>query len=114
LAILAGAVIRLRLRRYAIADNSMRPTLEDGDWVLAARTAPVPGDVVISDLPGRAGFEIVKRIAAVDPTDGSIWLLGDDPDAGSVDSRTFGAVPAETITAIVLARYHPFPPRLIR
>ncbi len=82
--------------------------------MLAASTPPESADIVVFDLPGRPGFEIVKRVAAVDPTDDSVWLLGDDPDAGSIDSRTFGGIPAEAITATVLMRYRPLPPRFIR
>jgi hypothetical protein len=105
-----------RWHRFAIADHSMRPTLQDGDWVLAvARPKRVRvGDVVVCDLPGREGFSIVKRIASIDPTSSAIWLVGDDPAAGSVDSRTFGAIPPAAITARVALRYRPLPPSLIR
>jgi hypothetical protein len=103
-----------RWRRFAIADHSMRPTLRDGDWVLAiARPKRVRvGDVVVCDLPGREGFSIVKRIDSIDSS--TLWLIGDDPTAGSVDSRSFGAIPLASITARVVLRYRPLPPSLIR
>ncbi len=107
---------RWRWRRFEIADHSMRPALADGDWVVALahpRRLGV-GDVVVCDLPGSRGFPIVKRISAMDPGDGSLWLLGDDSAAGSVDSRTFGAIPAKAVTARLILRYRPFPPTLIR
>lgn len=112
---LLAAAITGRWRRFEIADHSMRPALEDGEWVLGAtRSALRVGDVVVCDRPGRPGFAIVKRIVSVDPTDGSLWLLGDDPGAGSVDSRTFGSIPATAVTARLILRYRPHPPRLIR
>ena len=112
--IVVGA-LRWRWRRFEIVDHSMRPTLADGDWVLAlARPHRLGvGDVVVFDLPGRREFPIVKRITAIDPRDGSLWLLGDDPLAGSVDSRSFGAIPADAVTARLTLRYRPFPPKRI-
>jgi len=102
----------------------MEPALRAGDWVIAARRPRRLrlGDVVIVEHPGRSGFDLVKRVAAL-PGDllpdgtavprGALWLLGDNPDAGSVDSRRLGPVPAELVRARVLARYHPWPPRRI-
>lgn len=112
--IVAGA-LRWRWCRFEIADHSMRPTLADGDWVLALahpRRLAV-GDVVVCDLPGSRGFRIVKRITAIDPSDGSLWLLGDDPAAGSVDSRSFGSVIPASVFARLVLRYSPLPPTLI-
>lgn len=113
-----------RLTRYEIADNSMRPTLHDGDWVIALKPPSTMrrGDVVVLEHPGQPGFNIVKRVAGVaghhaGPRvigDGELWVLGDDPSAGSVDSRTFGPVPTSAVLARVLARYKPMPPRFIR
>ncbi|MCB2222589.1 MAG: S26 family signal peptidase [Actinobacteria bacterium] len=101
----------------------MRPALRPGDWVMGLRRPGrlAAGDVVVLEMPGRPGFEIVKRVAAVagDPLDtpdgprtvgaDEVWVLGDDPAAGSVDSRHFGPVPREAITAKVLWRYKPLP-----
>ena len=114
LRLLIGA-IKGRWRRYEIADHSMRPTFDEGDWVLGV-TRPQRlrvGDVVVCDLPSRTGFAIVKRVASIDPTDGSLWLLGDDPSAGTVDSRSFGTVAAAAITTQLAIRFWPFPPKLI-
>ncbi len=115
LELLEGAISG-RWRRFEIADHSMRPTLHDGDWVLGVARARRfhPGDVVVCDLPSRPGFEVVKRVTAIDPADGSLWLTGDDRSAGSVDSRSFGAIPAEAVTARLALRYRPVPPTLIR
>ena len=110
------AAIAGQWRRFEIAEGSMRPTLGSGDWVLGlTRTRQLRiGDVVVCDHPGRPGFAIVKRIASIDPTDGSLWLLGDDPTSGSVDSRSFGTVPATAVTARLALRYRPVPPVFIR
>lgn len=103
-----------RLRRYEIAESSMRPTLQPRDWVIASTLhRPVrPGDVVVLSHPDRRGIDLVKRISSVDSA--GVIVLGDDAAAGSVDSVTFGPVPPESISARVLMRYHPLPPRLVR
>lgn len=121
-ALVAGA---RRFTRYEIADRSMEPTLCDGDWVLAV-LGPGRlrrGDVVVVEHPGRPGFEMVKRVAALggDPEPGgdayippdALWLLGDHPAAGSVDSRALGPVPRDAVRAKILLRYRPLPMRLI-
>lgn len=114
LASLIAAAFTLRIRRFEIADRSMEPTLGDGDWVLGAvRPGTVrPGDIVVLEMPGRPGFEIVKRVAAIG--DGSLLLEGDNPAAGSVDSETFGPVPAAAVSARLVLRYRPLPPHLLR
>jgi len=48
---------------------------------------------------------LVKRAARLLP-DGW-WLSSDNPAAGPVDSRVFGAVPADLIEARVVLRYWP-------
>jgi hypothetical protein len=94
----------------------MEPTLRDGDWTVGIHRPRTlsPGDVVVTALPEHPDTLVVKRIAAVDPIDGSIWLRGDNPGAGSVDSRTFGSVAAEAIQTRLMLRYRPLPPRFIR
>ncbi len=113
-AALVWSTLTLRIQTVEIAERSMRPTLDDGDWVVVrrGRGALRVGDVVILDHPEQPGFEIVKRVSALGP--GGVMVLGDDPAAGSVDSITFGPVPAGAITARVLVRYRPLPPRIIR
>lgn len=120
---IAVGVAAARLTRYEIAEESMRPALEPGDWVVALRHPGriAPGDVVVLDLPGRPGFEIVKRVTAVEGDTletpdgprtvppGEVWVMGDDPSAGSVDSRHFGPVQRAQITARLLWRYRPLP-----
>lgn len=70
LAVLGSAALRGTLRRYVIAEQSMSPTLEDGDWVLAQRSTAPPrrGDVVVFDHPVSPGFSLVKRVVGL-PTE---------------------------------------------
>ena len=112
---LVRGALTLSWRRYAIADHSMEPTLTDGEWVVGV-TPPGTvriGDVVVCDLPGQPGFEITKRVALIDPNDGSLWLHGDNPSAGSVDSGTFGWMPTDSVTCRLIVRYRPWPPRFV-
>jgi hypothetical protein len=108
---LAGAAVTLRLIRYEIAEDSMLPALRSGDWVLGSRRPRRlrVGDVVAVEL--RPGFEVVKRVAEPPPGTDGVWLLGDNQEAGSVDSRTFGAVDPDRVRARFVLRYHPRPIR---
>jgi len=112
-----------RLAAYEIADHSMEPTLRPGDWVLGLRGQRARrGDVVVFEHPLRPGFEIVKRVAAEAGEDmgrvalgpGEMWVLGDNPDAGSVDSRALGPIRQQWLRARLLLRYHPGPVAPIR
>ena len=99
--------------RVAVAGDSMRPTLGDGDWLLCRR-APAArgvrqGDVVVLERPDRPGLLIVKRAVRRDP-DG--WWVEGDNAAASDDSRVFGAVPDRYVVARVTARYWPRPRRV--
>jgi signal peptidase I len=120
-----AAALWLVLRRpvrYEIADRSMEPTLQSGDWVIAwQRVGRVHvGDVVVVEHPHRPGFEMVKRVAGLEGEPGpdspvrGVWLLGDNPEAGSVDSRIIGVFPKSSLRARVVARYRPLPLRRIR
>ena len=104
--------MRWPLWRVAVAERSMEPALREGDWLLVRRTM-LPGrvlrlragQVVVARHPGRPDTLIVKR-AARHQGDGW-WLASDNPAAGAVDSRAFGAVPAALIEGRVLGRYWP-------
>ena len=67
MAVLALAGLRGTLRRYVIAEQSMMPTLRDGDWVLAQRsTGPLSrGEIIVFDHPGRPGLTLVKRVVGL-------------------------------------------------
>ena len=90
--------------RVAVAERSMEPALRPGDWLLIRRTRRIrAGQIVLARHPGRPDMLIVKRAGR--QVDGGWWLESDNPDAGAVDSRRFGAVPGALIEGRVLARY---------
>jgi nickel-type superoxide dismutase maturation protease len=90
--------------RVKVAERSMEPALQPGDWLLVRRTHRIrPGQIVLARHPGRPEMLIVKR--AAHPAGGGWWLISDNPSAGAVDSRRFGAVPGVLIEGRVLARY---------
>ncbi len=92
------------ITRVKVAERSMEPALRPGDWLLVRRTRRIrPGQIVLARHPGRPEMLIVKRAAR--RVDGAWWLESDNPDAGAVDSRRFGAVPRTLIEGRVLARY---------
>lgn len=67
-AVLFVAALRGRLRRYAIAEQSMAPTLENGDWTVARRLTALPrrGSVVVFPHPdGRSDMDLVKRVVGL-------------------------------------------------
>ena len=104
--------MRWPLWRVAVAERSMEPALQPGDWLVVRRTM-VPGralrlragQVVVARHPGRPDLLIVKRAARLDA--GGWWLASDNPAGGAVDSRAFGAVPTSLIEGRVLLRYWP-------
>ena len=104
---------RSPLLRVAVAGDSMRPTLVDGDWLLCRRVRGAfgvrEGDLVVLERPDRPGLLVVKR--AVRREAGGWWVEGDNA-AASDDSRVFGAVPDGHVVARVAARYWPHPRRV--
>ena len=103
----ASAVTHSPLRRVAVHGDSMRPALEAGDRLLVVGfLRPRPGDVVAVVDPRDGERVMVKRVAAVDPGDGRVTVLGDNP-ATSTDSRTFGPVGADHVLGRAVYRYWP-------
>jgi nickel-type superoxide dismutase maturation protease len=110
----------LRPFRVEVTGRSMEPELLTGDYLVAIRTRSLrPGSLVVVEHPGRPGFEVVKRVAAVagDAVDGAIlppgrvWVSGDNR-ATSSDSRSFGPVGVDAIKGVVRLRY--WPPERVR
>jgi nickel-type superoxide dismutase maturation protease len=92
------------IRRVKVAERSMEPALRPGDWLLVRRTRRImPGQIVLARHPDRPDMLLVKR--ATRRVEGGWWLESDNPRAGAVDSRRFGAVPADLIQGRVLGRY---------
>lgn len=124
--------LRERLRgpwRILVAEASMRPTLEPGDWLLVdptVRSWPRRGSIVIVQEPD-SGWLAVKRVAGrpgdVVPFAGGFlrlgpdeaWLLSDADEATAaragfgqpVDSRRYGPVPVSHLMARAWFRYGP-------
>jgi nickel-type superoxide dismutase maturation protease len=90
--------------RVKVAERSMIPALQPGDWLLVRRTRRIrPGQIVLARHPAQPDMLIVKRAAR--RVAGGWWLESDNPGADAVDSRRFGAVPAALIEGPVLTRY---------
>ena len=90
--------------RAKVTERSMEPALRPGDCLLIRRTRRIrPGQVVVARHPDRPEMLLVKRAAR--RADGGWWLASDNPGAGAVDSRRFGAVPRSLIEGRVLVRY---------
>lgn len=77
----------------------MKPTLEPGEFVLvnAGRRARV-GDLVVADHP-HENMKLVKRVQQFTAS-GELLLLSDNEVEGT-DSRSFGPVPAESVSGVV-------------
>jgi hypothetical protein len=87
------------LRRFAVVEDSMRPTLAPGDGLLAVRGGvPRTGQLRVFPDPTMPTRWLIKRVGAVgaDVGDGLRFeARSDNPGApGVVDSRQFGWVPA--------------------
>ncbi|HUL26549.1 MAG TPA: nickel-type superoxide dismutase maturation protease [Streptosporangiaceae bacterium] len=107
----SGGCMRWPIWRVAVAERSMQPALDPGDWLLVRRAIRPghvlrlrPGQVVVARHPGRPDLLLVKRAARQEG--GGWWLASDNPGAGAVDSRAFGPVPPSLIEGRVLLRYH--------
>ncbi|HSJ70931.1 MAG TPA: signal peptidase I [Acidimicrobiia bacterium] len=63
-ALVAALTVRGFVRRFAVHESSMAPTIEDGDWVIARRAiGPLErGDIVVFDDPAGSGLDLVKRV----------------------------------------------------
>lgn len=94
----------MAMRRFEIAQDSMRPNLAPGDEVVAVDTRePSVGDVVVFLHPDRPGFWMVKRVA--DPPEpigqDEVWVLSDSPGVTRADSRTFGPLPKASMWTVI-------------
>jgi nickel-type superoxide dismutase maturation protease len=106
LTLVAAAILRRRVRHMVVAGNSMRPTLQPGDRLITVRTTARPrvGHLAVAPDPRAPERLLIKRVHAI--TGGLVELRGDATFA-STDSRTFGAVPMQTVERCVAFRYYP-------
>jgi signal peptidase I len=106
--------------RVAVAEESMAPALDPGDWLFLDPTSsrwPRRGSIVVFREPD-SGVLAIKRVAAR-PGDrvrisagilhlapDEAWLLGDNL-AVSIDSRSYGPVALEALVGRAWFRYAP-------
>lgn len=92
------------IRRFQIAEDSMRPTFVPGDEVVATDSRPAEiGDVVVFAHPDRDDFWMIKR-RVVPPEDigpDRAWVMSDNPGVTTADSRTLGALPVAALMPVV-------------
>ncbi len=94
----------MAMKRFQIAQDSMRPNLSPGDELVAVDTRrPTIGDVVAFPHPSRSDFWLIKRVAEapVPITPDEVWVLSDNMEATRSDSRTLGALPIEIMWTVV-------------
>lgn len=84
-----------------VAGRSMLPSLSPGGIIIAFRTQPRTGDIVIAHQGGR---EVVKRVKSI--TDKGVYLVGDNLSE-STDSRELGTVPKSAILGVMKLRFTP-------
>lgn len=92
------------MRRFEIAQDSMRPNLAPGDEVVATDSRePSAGDVVVFNHPDRDDFWMVKRVTdpPVPIDSDQVWVMSDNRDATRSDSRTFGPLPRKSMWTVV-------------
>ena len=82
-AAVAAATARGLWRRFEVVEDSMRPALEDGDWVMAQRrrSEPARGDAVVFALTADPDAFLIKRVVGlpgehVEISDGQVHIDG--------------------------------------
>ncbi len=114
------------MSRYStvlVEGESMQPTYQPGDWLMAkwgefALKVPKPsilefigvvlgsrvgiGDVVVIERPEQPGIFYIKRITELKLETNQIFVSSDNP-AGT-DSRQWGLLPVQSVRAKVTSR----------
>jgi DNA-3-methyladenine glycosylase II len=94
----------MAMKRFRVAEDSMRPALAPGDEVVATDSRrPRIGELVTFPHPEREGFWMVKRRMRpprrLGP--GQAWVLSDNRKVTLADSRTLGPVPLASLMPVV-------------
>jgi hypothetical protein len=93
--------LRHILRRFVVADQSMEPTLEAGQGLLATGIGRArPRELRCFRHPARPDLWLVKRVAEVH-RDGTMTVRADNPLG--TDSRHFGPVPVRGSYRVLVA-----------
>ncbi|HNM85059.1 MAG: S26 family signal peptidase [Mycobacterium sp.] len=86
------------MRRFAVVEDSMRPTLAPGDGLLAMRGGrPRQGQLRVFPDPTLPTRWLIKRVGGVRGTGRAMAFEAKSDNVGApgvVDSRQFGWVPA--------------------
>jgi signal peptidase I len=112
-----------------VAEVSMAPAIEPGDWLLTDPTShrwprrwsvvvfrePGSGELAIKRVAGRPGDWVPFAGGWIQLAEDEAWLISDAPDeavaaagfARVVDSRAYGPVPVEALVARAWLRYWP-------
>jgi len=94
-----------------VADESMTPTLRPGDRLRVdvgayRRRPPAVGEIVVLVDPEVPDRWLVKRVAAVDRSGGTVEVRGDAVERAR-DSRNFGPVPVASLVGHAYRLYSP-------
>jgi len=67
LVVIGAAAVGGMSRRFAIVDDSMRPTFEPDDWMIAQRRRGVParGQIVVFTHSSYPGWALIKRVVGL-------------------------------------------------
>jgi len=96
------------VRLFVVAEDSMQPALHAGDGLFAVRSKRVRrGQVRVFEHPHRPGFWLVKRVGHIRGE--RFEACSDNPDAGAIDSRTFGDVEIEGSYRVLVGVPRPRP-----
>jgi hypothetical protein len=82
------------MKRFVVSENSMLPTLQPGDGIVALRSTSLRrGQIRCFEHPHRPEFWLVKRVGAIRGM--AFEACSDSGEPGATDSRRFGYVSAE-------------------